>query len=39
VGTTLVETSVVEDAVVGQTLIGTPQEDAKVDEEAGQAEV
>jgi hypothetical protein len=35
VGTTQVETSVVEDAVEGRTLVDTLKEDAEADEEAG----
>jgi hypothetical protein len=39
VGTTQVETSVVEDTAEGQTRVDTPQEDAEADEEVGRAEV
>jgi hypothetical protein len=39
VGTTQVETLVVEDTAEGQIRFDTPQEDAEADEEVGQVEV
>jgi hypothetical protein len=38
-GTTQVETTIIEDAAEGRTLVSALQEDAKADEEAGWTEV